>query len=504
VSERARPAVAGAVLAIGAITLALAATLAAAAPRDPLGNEGRWITDAAGRVVVLHGMNMVTGPPGGTPERVGFGRDDARFLRRNGFNTVRLGLYYSAVEPSPGRYNDHYLDSLARTARLLAKHGIYVLLDFHQDMYNRTFQGRGFPDWAVQDDGLPHEPKVGFPGNYYFMPALQHAYDNFWENSPGPGGVGLQDRYAAAWRHVAKRSRKLNRLVGYDIMNEPWAGTQMQCTEPAGCPEFDRGPHHAFNTRVFSAIREVDRNHLVWHEPLLPYGFGVPSFTPDTGEERAGFTFHAYCAHGVPQFELIEPELAPIPCSEINARIFAQAEAASRRTGDALLLGEFGANVRTPDSIVEAVTLADQFMVGWQHWHYSNDNPADPTPDFDEIVVGDARKPPRGANVDHERLALLARPYPQAVAGTPVRWEFDPSTHRFVLEYKTRPVSRGDPQPEAAKTEVVVPRLQYPDGYRANVAGGRIASAGNARLLKIAARHEARRVTVRVDRPGGP
>ena len=71
-----------------------------AAPRPPLSASGRWITDARGRVVILHGLNMVYKRPPYAPHAVGFGADDARFLRYNGFNTVRLGLIYKAVEPS--------------------------------------------------------------------------------------------------------------------------------------------------------------------------------------------------------------------------------------------------------------------------------------------------------------------------------------------------------------------------------------------------------------------
>ena len=38
-----------------------------------------------------------------------------------------------------------------------------MLLDFHQDLFHERFQGEGAPDWAVQDDGLPAEPQLGFP-----------------------------------------------------------------------------------------------------------------------------------------------------------------------------------------------------------------------------------------------------------------------------------------------------------------------------------------------------
>ena len=448
--------------------------------------------------MILHGVNMVTKHPPYFAKGLGFGRDDARFLRRNGFNTVRLGVIYTAVEPQPGRYDDEYLDQIRREVRLLARHGIYVLLDFHQDMYNGRFEGGGFPDWAVQDDGLPAEPKRGFPLNYYFMLALQHAYDNFWENSPGPGGVGLQDRFAAAWRHVAKRLGGERNLLGYDLMNEPSPGSSTaQCSTWTGCPDFDRGPLSDFNRRVFRAIRKADRRHLVWHEPHGGFGFGNPSYTEGTGGKRSGFTFHAYCI-GVPGFVGGESR----PCSEVNADIFRGAEEVSRRTGDALLLSEFGANVRYPDSVVEAVTLADQFMVGWQHWAYATDTRAigATLPDqlgAEGILVDDPRKPPEGTNVAHDTLDLLVRPYPQAIAGTPVRWEFDPSTRHFEFVYRAR--SAGNNLAPRAKTEVVVPRLQYPEGYRAHVKGGRVTSRRDARIVLIKNGSKAPRITLRVN-----
>ncbi len=58
------------------------------------------------------------------------------------------------------------------------------------------------------DDGLPAEPLAGFPGTYITSPGLNRAFDNFWANDAGPGGVGLQGRYAAAWARVAAELRR--------------------------------------------------------------------------------------------------------------------------------------------------------------------------------------------------------------------------------------------------------------------------------------------------------
>ena len=160
-----------------------------AAPKGPLDNAGRWITDRSGRVVILHGINMVYKRPPYRPDAVGFGADDAAFLRRNGFNTVRLGVIAKGVEAQPGQYDATYIRKVRSTERMLARHRIFSLVDFHQDLYNEKFGGEGWPDWAVLDDGLPANP-IGFPGTYITSPGLNRAFDNFWANDAGPGASG--------------------------------------------------------------------------------------------------------------------------------------------------------------------------------------------------------------------------------------------------------------------------------------------------------------------------
>ena len=241
-------------VAIAAIGATLFASAADAGPTAPLNHSGRWITDAKGRVAILHGVNMVNKQPPYAPSAQGFGDDDAAFLQRNGFDAVRLGLIYKAIEPTPGAYDDGYLNDIAATEADLARHGVFSQLDFHQDMYNERFQGEGWPDWAVQDDGVPNVPQAGFPGNYFLNGALIRAFDNFWANSPGPGGVGLQDRYAAAWAHVASRFASARHTLGFDLMNEPWPGTPWTtCFVPGGCPAFDTGSLLPFYKRVIAA-----------------------------------------------------------------------------------------------------------------------------------------------------------------------------------------------------------------------------------------------------------
>jgi endoglycosylceramidase len=504
--------VSGARRAIGpAVAAALLLTVlcgaAQAGPTTPLGHSGRWITDAKGRVVILHGVNMVYKRPPYSPAATGFGEDDAAFLQRNGFNTVRLGVIYAGVEPSPGSYDDAYLNRIAATESLLARHGIFSQLDFHQDMYNERFQGEGWPDWAVQDDGLLNQPQLGFPANYFGMPALLRAYDHFWANDPGPGGIGLQDRYAAAWEHVAARFAKAKHTIGLDLMNEPWPGTPwLSCLATAGCPAFDQGAMGPFYRRVIDRIRAVERQKLVWYEPNVLFNFTADTNLPDFGDRSAGFSFHVYCTQG-----LAPPPYSGANCETLDEAVLANADKRARATGDALLLSEFGA---TDDlaTVSRNVQLADRHLISWQYWHYCEC--ADPTTTGSGVqaIVVDPSQPPTGANVKQAKLDVLSQPYPQLVAGTPNAWRFDPATKIFQFSYSTKGPSgkrfarrvkkRSKRALKSRRTEIFLGRTRYPKGYRVSVRGGGIASKPRAGVLKLIACPSRRNVTVTVGPPG--
>jgi endoglycosylceramidase len=461
---------------------------ARAAPLPPLGHAGRWITDGRGRVVIVHGVNMVYKIPPYDPAAAGFGDDDAAFLARMGFNAVRVGVIWKAVEPEPGVFDDAYLNHIAATVSMLARHGIVSLLDFHQDMYNELFQGEGAPDWAVQDDGLPPVPRRGFPANYETMPALQHAYDHFWANSPGPGGVGLQDRYAAAWRHLARRFRSDRSVLGYELFNEPFPGTPyLTCATASGCPAFD-AKLTAFDRRVGRAIRTVDRRTLVWYEPNVLFDYGFPTNVGGLGDPRAGFAWHDYCltdgAQGCPS----------------NAATMANAARHVAQTGEASMMTEFGATTSIAD-LTSMVALADRNMVPWLEWAYCGCS--DPTGAGNlEAIVLDPAKPPTGANVVMPTLRALVEPYPQLISGTPLSWGFNQSSKAFSFHFKTARAGGHGRFRAGAVTEIAIPALVYRGHYAARVDGGAIVSGRGASILEIASCPRVRTITVTVSASG--
>jgi endoglycosylceramidase len=445
-----------------------------------LGQAGRWITDTSGRVAVLHGVNQVYKVAPYTPSSDGFGDDDATFLAANGLDAVRLGVIWAAVEPQPGHYDDAYLDSIATTVRTLAAHGIVSQLDFHQDLYNEKYQGEGAPAWAVADDLLGQllpNPALGFPGNYLANPSEWHTWDQFWGNARAADGVGLQDHYARAWAHVAARFAGDRAVAGYDVINEPFPGTLFEtCLVPlVGCPVFDAGPLSAFYNRVDAAIRAVDPGHAVYIEPNVFFTQAdVTGLQPPAGARR-GLSFHDYCSTE----ELTANNALCPPQDDLtvgSANTFAQSH------GMPALLTEFGA---TDDlaNIASVMQIADKYRTGWLEWAYTGHDKTSSSPDGQALVL-DPSLPPVGGNVVTDKLRTLAEPYPQLVAGTPDPWSF--SAGVFRLSYSTARVDGSGAFPAGAVTQIAVPAIQFPGGYRVTVSGASVVSAPNDPTLRIA------------------
>ncbi len=453
--------------------------------------SGQWIVDGRGRVLVLHGLNMVYKRAPYAPDAVGFGKDDARFLAKNGFTTVRLGLIWKAVEPQPGAYDDAYLKRIKRTAKQLAKQGIWVLLDFHQDLYNERFQGEGAPDWAVQDDGLPSFPQLGFPYNYFANLALNRAFDHFWANDPGPGGVGLQDRYAAAWAHVASYFKNSKKILGLDLFNEPWPGTGWQlCANPAGCPAFD-AKLQAFQQKVIDAVRSVDPRTAVFYEPNVLFNNGAQTSVRPTGQ-RLGFSFHDYCLTAEAGTEGAGGQA----CDSFDDLVWSNTRTHVEETGHPPLLTEFGATTDVA-TITAMVDRAEQAMTGWQFWAYCGcDDPTTTGPGNEQALVLDPSRKPRKDNVDRAKLRALAVPHPLTVAGTPTGYRYDPYARTFQATWSTAKASGQGRFKRGSRTTLAVPRLVFPHGYVVTVTGGKVVSRPGVRQLVIAQSRHARAVEV--------
>ncbi|MCP4640257.1 MAG: glycoside hydrolase family 5 protein [bacterium] len=210
-----------------------AGTLAASAQEGFTSVRDGRIVDAAGRHVVLRGIAVgfacpnesgddpsVTWPHGGA--------ETFAAIRSWGFNCVRIPIYWSAIEPEPGVYDDAFLAQLDEKIAWAKENDLGVILDMHQDFWGIGVpNGRGAPAWALLDPELQHKVEGPEWVTCFRSARLKAAYDSFWKNSSGPGEVGLQDRFAAMWGHVAARYADEPAIAGYEVLNDPFPGSPL-------------------------------------------------------------------------------------------------------------------------------------------------------------------------------------------------------------------------------------------------------------------------------------
>ena len=454
-------------------------------PTGPLHPDGRWIKDATGRVVIVHGLELARKTPPYYAPVESFAAQDARNIESWGFDAVRLAWFWKGLEPQRGRIDGAYLAQLERAGTLLADHHVFTLLEAHQDGYNERLGGAGFPDWATISDGT-WGPVEQVPGTGEFDLQAARAFDNLYANTDG-----IADAFANAWAVMANGFRNNPMMLGYDLFNEPNPGSQWAtCANPVGCPAFDLTTLEPLEDRLAAAVRAVDPKTIAFYEPHIYFDSGVPSWlrAPASTSGPSGLAFHDYCLpaalSGQPDAESQSSGYAA--CPALDDAVFANAERAATAMGVPPLFDEFG-DTQDLNQIQRVIALADSNLTGWIYWGYKDwvDDPGGQGsgPLFDDSDDdGTLRK---------TKLAVLSQPYPMATAGTPMTEHYDPAADTFTYTYAPdRSIS--------APTVIFTSPLHYPHGYAVSVTGARVTSSPGARYLELQPAGQGDTVSVRV------
>jgi endoglycosylceramidase len=478
---------------------------------------GPYMYDSSGRMVILHGVNVVykhapyiAYPDPGTPWN--FDATDAKKMQQLGFNVVRLGIEWQALEPGSGGPNqpkictpgapgdphefnqavaDAYLAHVKATVDLLARHGIYTLLDMHQDVYDKLFRGEGAPEWAVCTDNVPIVPKGGRWSNNYSNPQLDTAVGHFWRNDV----VGdLQGQFDLVWATVAKYFKSDPWVIGYDPYNEPFSTTTTTASEstfttnlecfytgkahtgylangqtPLSCPPDDP------DNGVVATIESIDHKHLIYVEPDIYWvtGGNVPSQLGPMPFPRIVFNFHDYCGDRSPVtgdptdlLKCLQSEETSASEQDVTRLSMASAD---QPTGPAIIMSEFGATNSVPLAGFD-VEWAGLSTVSWIYWAWKYYD--DPTGSSAEGLVL-----PTGSYTPI--VTVLSRTYPQAVAGVANAVLFNPFTSAFSMAYTPSVSAHGQTIIDVAASQ------HYPKGWCAAVKGGKIVSPPGATHLRV-------------------
>ena len=379
-----------------------------------------WIRDEHDRIRIFRGAN-VSGraklPPFLALE------DPAALdpLVAWGWNAVRLLVLWEGVQPQRGAIDDGYVARVRALAEAAGARGLHVIVDFHQDLFSRVLGGDGAPEWAVKALGKPAQGRSWF-ADYALAPAVRNSFAAFWRDDDG-----IQREFLACVRAVMLAMRDVPMVIGYDLFNEPM-------TELSGLVGFEKGPLAELYRAGIRLRDELDPTRLMFLEPTPLAAFGFPTALPVLAGANLVYAPHIYDAPAIVASRYL-PQLSSFPFTLRS--LLRERE----RRGEPLFLGEFGVlkGVAGEARMMEhQCRLLDRHFASWTVWHY-NPSAVDWNEEDASIVEPDgSERPWTGA---------LVRPYPRALAGTPIAWDSHPR-RRWTLEYA--------PQGDAA-TEIVVP-----------------------------------------------
>ncbi len=435
--------------------------------KNPVTIKGTRFIDGYGRQILFNGINHINKNAADKYMSPNQEETFAKF-KKWGYNVVRLGIIWDGLEPEPGVYNEEYLKEIDKQIELAAENDMFVFLDMHQDLFSVKFSD-GAPEWATLDEGKPHITGAIWSDAYLISPAVQTTWDNFWKNTPVSDGVGVQDHYAKAWQHVAKRYVGNHTVIGYDMMNEPFVGTEAQMFMPVlfGAfaqliaeetgkeipmeeiaamwsdeesrfkalqmvatkerfskvmdavydvnSKFEKETLQPFYQKVADAIRKVDKEKILFFNHSYFCNSGVKTaLEPMKTAEGITDPLVCYAAHGYDL--LVDTKNLTNSSTERLEMIFERINESGNRMNVPVLIGEWGAlGADIPgmsDLAYRNLQLMERFNFNNTYWAYYH-------------------------NVDKATwFKPLIRPYPAYISGELLSYSYDENNGVFTCKWK--------------------------------------------------------------------
>lgn len=451
-----------------------------------IGVRGRHFVDDRGRAVILRGVNLAgdSKVPPFSPCR---DHSDLDRLRDLGFNVIRLLFIWEAYEPSPGDYDEDYLEGLRATAAAARERGLFTIVDFHQDGFSRYASrgaGSGFPRWALSSRCRPYEPDNGPACRNWLVrmlsdPVMHRSFADFYADR---GGV--RTRFLEMVGRAAAAFSDTPGVIGYDLLNEPWGDERRQLD--------------ALYRDEALAIREAHPSAMLFVQGHIRTNCGFQTRLHRPDFEPAVYAPHYYCpiSYAIGRWHG--------NCFGLG-RAFAAMENTARRWDVPLFVGEFGMCAEVPragDYVRAFYDRLDAALASAAQWNY--------TPRWNaEIKDGWNAEDfnilePSGAS----RANFRPRPYPRATAGTPLRFRYEdrdladlPRSFEFEWEH----------DPKCGETELFVPLSLFPQGSEIEVGGDGVSWQHQPRRQSLTCRSSiagpialkvtAPAATIRLERP---
>ena len=388
------------------------------------------IYDDSGRERIFHGTNVVFKQKPWHPSiydfnyNLSFNNDDIEIIYNLGLNFVRLGVMWPGVEPQKSVFNLTYLNVMKDIVHKLDKKNISVLIEFHQDALSEYFCGEGIPDWAVENSKFPLP--IAFPYNKSGKPSREKCLSKDWWNYQLSYEAGsyyqelytntdLRNSFLGYWNIIAHTFNNSDNVIGYEIINEPWAGNIYKDLSLLLPKIADKKNLQPFYDHIFYnlSLSGYLNNKLFFFEPTTwdDWGTGF-DHPPGNNTEKCVLSFHCY----------FPPDIS---VSQVfRARLNDQ-----KKLNIPLFLTEFGSN-----HIFDVFQNTDELFMSWSVWSYKR---------FSNITGDGSMFFNKNGTIANTRN-FLNRTYPRSICGRGIYFNFNVSLNSFLLIYDNNPNCRGE------------------------------------------------------------
>ncbi|EOQ87193.1 glycoside hydrolase, family 5 domain protein [Leptospira yanagawae serovar Saopaulo str. Sao Paulo = ATCC 700523] len=123
--------------------------------------------------------------------------------KTTGSNMIRYTIAWEGVHPEVDTFDESYLNEVVTQIKKATSKRIYVLVDYHQDLFSRNLfnqnswhTGNGAPLWITKNGNYPKEycgiVCASWSQNNLTNEAIRRAFRNFWNNAPVNTSAGVR------------------------------------------------------------------------------------------------------------------------------------------------------------------------------------------------------------------------------------------------------------------------------------------------------------------------
>ncbi len=257
--------------------------------------------------------------------------EDFQFLKETGVNIIRVPFNYHLFfdDKNPKVLKERGFCYFDRLLAFCRKYEIFLLPDLH------AVPGGQNPDWHSDN-------QTGIPQFWHFE--------------------AFQDQIVELWKEIAGYYAEETWILGYDILNEPFL-----------IPGED-GRLQKFYDRVTAAVREADKNHIIFLEgDYFAMDF---SAMKELKDEQTAITFHFYPT--VWEADLCDPDYPREKRRSVFEDRLVTMIAGMQKFGRPLLCGEAGYDIadhglaHVMEMVEDTLDLFKKHDISYTLWCYKD------------------------------------------------------------------------------------------------------------------------------------